>query len=130
MLPPRRCVQVVRRLPPEASAVKAIGQALYYFDSGALAALLKELNKSGHVRRAQEVSHAPEQAGEDASRPQPPQGMINELARPHGRHCPARRRLLPRLSSRSAAPQAVSGRPRQGLDMPLLLSQPRARADL
>ena len=47
--------QVVRRLPPEASAVKAIGQGLYYFDSGALAALLKELNKSGHVRRAQEV---------------------------------------------------------------------------
>ena len=41
------CVQVVRRLPPEASAVKAIGQALYYFDSGALAALLKELNKGG-----------------------------------------------------------------------------------
>ena len=50
--PPR---QVVRRLPPEASAVKAVGQGLYYFDSGALAALLKELNKSGHVRRAQEV---------------------------------------------------------------------------
>lgn len=48
--------QVVRRLPPEASAVKAVGQALYYFDSGALSALLKELNKSGHVRRAQEVS--------------------------------------------------------------------------
>lgn len=46
---------MVRRLPPEASAVKAVGQALYYFDSGALAALLKELNKSGHVRRAQEV---------------------------------------------------------------------------
>ncbi|KAL4422946.1 hypothetical protein ABPG75_009143 [Micractinium tetrahymenae] len=48
-------LEVVRRLPPEASAVKAIGQALYYFDSGALAALLKELNKSGHVRRAQEI---------------------------------------------------------------------------
>jgi pentatricopeptide repeat domain-containing protein 1 len=46
---------VVRRLPPEASAVKAINQGLYYLDSGALAALLKELNKSGHVRRAQEV---------------------------------------------------------------------------
>lgn len=52
--PPARA-QVVRRLPPEASAVKAVGQGLYYFDSGALAALLKELNKSGHVRRAQEV---------------------------------------------------------------------------
>ena len=50
---------MVRRLPPEASAVKAIGQALYYFDSGALAALLKELNKSGHVRRAQEVGGTP-----------------------------------------------------------------------
>jgi hypothetical protein len=48
-------LEVVRRLPPEASAVKAVGQALYYFDSGALAALLKELNKSGHVRRAQEI---------------------------------------------------------------------------
>jgi hypothetical protein len=30
-------------------------QGLYYLDSGALAALLKELNKSGHSRRAQEL---------------------------------------------------------------------------
>ena len=56
-------LEVVRRLPPEASAVKAIGQGLYFFDSGALAALLKELNKSGHVRRAQEVGAAPGWAG-------------------------------------------------------------------
>jgi hypothetical protein len=56
-------LEVVRRLPPEASAVKAIGQGLYFFDSGALAALLKELNKSGHVRRAQEVGAAPGRAG-------------------------------------------------------------------
>lgn len=33
-------------------------QGLYFFDSGALAALLKELNKSGHARRAQEVRPA------------------------------------------------------------------------
>eukprot|EP00887_Chlorella_sp_A99_P000227 scaffold13.g227.t1 len=46
---------VVRRLPPEASAVRAISQGLYFLDSGALAALLKELNKSGHSRRAAEV---------------------------------------------------------------------------
>lgn len=66
LLPPR-LVQVVRRLPPEASAVKSIGQALYYFDSGALAALLKELNKSGHVRRAQEVGAAQPRAGQGHS---------------------------------------------------------------
>ena len=46
-------LEVVRRLPPEASAVRAISQGLYYLDPGALAALLKELNKSGHTRRAQ-----------------------------------------------------------------------------
>lgn len=48
-------LEVVRHLPPEASAVKAVAQGLYFLDSGALAALLKELNKAGHSRRAQEI---------------------------------------------------------------------------
>ena len=45
----------MRRLPAEASAVKAVAPGLYFLDSGALAALLKELNKSGHARRAAEL---------------------------------------------------------------------------
>lgn len=48
-------VEMVRRLPPNASAVKAAANSLRFIDSGALAALLKELNKSGHGRRAQEI---------------------------------------------------------------------------
>jgi len=48
-------LEVVRRLPAEASAVQAVAQGLYSLDSGALAALLKELNKAGHARRAQEI---------------------------------------------------------------------------
>ena len=48
-------VEMVRRLPPNASAVKAVAYGLRFIDSGALAALLKELNKSGHGRRAQEI---------------------------------------------------------------------------
>ena len=34
-------LKVIRALPPDASAPKAIAQGLYYLDSGALAALLK-----------------------------------------------------------------------------------------
>lgn len=48
-------LQVVRGLAPDASAIAAISQGLYYLDSGALAALLKELAKSGHGKRAMEV---------------------------------------------------------------------------
>lgn len=48
-------IEIVRRLPPEASAVHAVVHGLYNLDSGALAALLKELNKGGHSRRAQEI---------------------------------------------------------------------------
>lgn len=48
-------LEVVRRLPADASAVQAVAQGLYSLDSGALAALLKELNKAGHARRAQEI---------------------------------------------------------------------------
>lgn len=48
-------LEVVRHLPPEASAIRAIAHGLYALDSGALAALLKELNKGGHSRRAQEI---------------------------------------------------------------------------
>ncbi|KAL3162889.1 hypothetical protein ABBQ32_009337 [Trebouxia sp. C0010 RCD-2024] len=48
-------LQLVRGLAPDASAIAAISQGLYYLDSGALAALLKELAKSGHGKRAMEV---------------------------------------------------------------------------
>ena len=48
-------LEVVRHLPPESSAVKAVACGLYSLDSGALAALLKELNKAGQARRAQEI---------------------------------------------------------------------------
>lgn len=48
-------LEIVRKLPPDASAVKAVLPGLRFIDSGALAALLKELNKSGHSRRAQEI---------------------------------------------------------------------------
>ena len=48
-------LEVVRHLPAEASAVQAVAHGLYCLDSGALAALLKELNKAGHARRAQEI---------------------------------------------------------------------------
>ena len=48
-------LDVVRHLPAEASAVQAVAQGLCSLDSGALAALLKELNKAGHARRAQEI---------------------------------------------------------------------------
>lgn len=48
-------LETVRYLPPESSAVQAVAQGLHSLDSGALAALLKELNKMGHSRRAQEI---------------------------------------------------------------------------
>lgn len=48
-------LDIVCQLPPEASAAKAVARGLYFLDSGALAALLKELNKAGHSRRAQEI---------------------------------------------------------------------------
>lgn len=48
-------LEVVRLLRPEASAVNAVAEGLLCLDSGALAALLKELNKAGHAVRAQEI---------------------------------------------------------------------------
>ena len=41
-------LKVIRALPPDASAPKAIAQGLYYLDSGALAALLK-VHQVGHA---------------------------------------------------------------------------------
>ena len=38
-------LRIVRGLPPEESAVNAVARGLYYLDSRALAALLKELAK-------------------------------------------------------------------------------------
>lgn len=48
-------VRVVMKLAPQESAVQAVEQGLYYLDSSALAALLKELAKQGHLRRSVEI---------------------------------------------------------------------------
>lgn len=44
-------LRIVRSLPPEESAVQAVSRGLYYLDSRALAALLKELHKVGLSNR-------------------------------------------------------------------------------
>lgn len=44
-------LRIVRSLPPEESAVAAVSRGLYYLDSRALAALLKELHKVGLSNR-------------------------------------------------------------------------------
>ena len=44
-------LRIVRSLPPEESAVTAVSRGLYYLDSRALAALLKELHKVGLSNR-------------------------------------------------------------------------------
>lgn len=44
-------LRIVRNLPPEESAVQAVSRGLYYLDSRALAALLKELHKVGLSNR-------------------------------------------------------------------------------
>jgi hypothetical protein len=48
-------VRAVQALSPGASAVSAVSRGLYFLDSGALAALLKELHKSGYGRQACEI---------------------------------------------------------------------------
>lgn len=48
-------LKLIRNLPPEASAVDTVGQGLYYLDSRALSALLKELSKCGLGYRANEL---------------------------------------------------------------------------
>ena len=48
-------LEIVTHLPADASAIQTVAHGLYSLDSGALAALLKELNKAGHARRAQEI---------------------------------------------------------------------------
>ena len=44
-------LRIVRSLPPEDSAVAAVSRGLFYLDSRALAALLKELHKVGLSNR-------------------------------------------------------------------------------
>ena len=48
-------LRLVRVLPPDASAVAAVREGLCGLDSGALAALLKELAKGGLGKRAIEI---------------------------------------------------------------------------
>ncbi|CAL8469671.1 g9212 [Coccomyxa elongata] len=48
-------LRIVRSLPPEESAVAAVSRGLFYLDSRALAALLKELHKVGLSNRASEL---------------------------------------------------------------------------
>ena len=45
----------VMKLAPQESAVEAVQQGLAYLDSSALAALLKELAKQGHIKRSVEI---------------------------------------------------------------------------
>jgi pentatricopeptide repeat domain-containing protein 1 len=44
-------LRIIRALPPEDSAVAAVSRGLFYLDSRALAALLKELHKVGLSNR-------------------------------------------------------------------------------
>ena len=44
-------LRIVRNLSPDESAVQAVSSGLYYLDSRALAALLKELHKLGLSNR-------------------------------------------------------------------------------
>lgn len=44
-------LRIVRNLPAEESAVQAVSRGLFYLDSRALAALLKELHKVGLSNR-------------------------------------------------------------------------------
>lgn len=44
-------LRIIRNLSPEESAVSAVSTGLYYLDSRALAALLKELHKLGLTNR-------------------------------------------------------------------------------
>ena len=52
-------LRIVRQLPPEESAVSAVSRGLYYLDSRALAALLKELHKVGLSNRCAAVPSTP-----------------------------------------------------------------------
>ncbi|PNH11429.1 hypothetical protein TSOC_001797, partial [Tetrabaena socialis] len=48
-------IKITLKLAPQESAVDAIKQGLYYLDSSAMAALLKELAKQGYLKRAVEI---------------------------------------------------------------------------
>lgn len=48
-------LRIVMKLAPQESAIDAVEQGLYYLDSSAMAALLKELAKQGNVKRSVEI---------------------------------------------------------------------------
>lgn len=48
-------LKIIVNLGPQESAIAAVAQGLHYLDSSALAALLKELSKQGHIKRAVEI---------------------------------------------------------------------------
>ena len=48
-------LRIVLKLAPQESALDAINQGLYYLDSSATAALLKELAKQGSIKRSVEI---------------------------------------------------------------------------
>ncbi|KAK9810176.1 hypothetical protein WJX72_006143 [[Myrmecia] bisecta] len=48
-------VSLIQKLPPHASVLPVASQGLFYLDSRAVAALLKELSKVGHTQHAQEL---------------------------------------------------------------------------
>ena len=52
-------LRIVRNLPPEESAVQAVSRGLFYLDSRALAALLKELHKIGLSNRCAKLTQIP-----------------------------------------------------------------------
>lgn len=52
-------LRIVRSLPPEESAVAAVSRGLFYLDSRALAALLKELHKVGLSNRCAHIEASP-----------------------------------------------------------------------
>ena len=53
-------LRIVRSLPPEESAVAAVSRGLFYLDSRALAALLKELHKVGLSNRCVHMQNPPQ----------------------------------------------------------------------
>ena len=61
-------LRIVRSLPPEESAVAAVSRGLFYLDSRALAALLKELHKVGLSNRCTPCTAAMLAAGARAHR--------------------------------------------------------------
>ena len=78
-------MQVVHNLPPEESAVAAIQRGLFYLDSRALAALLKELHKGGLSGR--HAPAAPVHADQSRTQQDPPGNTGWPAARLPHRQC-------------------------------------------